>query len=143
MNEQLVSIIHLVRFVAFPHVPLEQKVALFPLMLRFPMANHVVCETAHTLVQSNQFHAFALFLKRLRQQRQLCVWDPRKDVELMILVYMSEPEPDLSREILLAMVSFPILDDISYQQYKMGVNLLYSSACIQDTRLAIAFLNAI
>jgi hypothetical protein len=142
MNEQLVSFIHHVRFDVFPHVPEKDKFPLFRFLLRFPIDQPQFVEVIKQLFQSNQFQRFVDFFKQLKRHKGLRVWNPRKDMDLLLTIYFSEEDPEMSRTILITLLNFSITDDITYQQYKMGLNLLFSATCKQDTQMAIAFLRA-
>ncbi len=139
MNEQIVSFIHHIRFDAFPHVPIVEKAPLFRYLLRFPIHHGPILEVSKQLLQTNQYQRFVSLVREAKRNKVLHVWNPKKDMDLLLSIYFAEPDPNLSKQILLTLLNVTIVD----QQYQMGLNLLFSATCSQDKQAAIAFLNAV
>ncbi len=140
-NFHLARMISDIRFQCFPHVPDEEKAALFSKLICVPINNEPVVKTVANAIQANSWVQLKRFLRALKKHKMLRRQDHRKDFETITGLYFGEQDEKFATELLSSLLAFVIESDDDATLWNSVMNLLFSATCHQD-KVAALFLLA-
>ena len=130
-----------IRFQCFPHVPDDDKAAVFHKLICIPMNNEPVLNTIAHMMQINSWVQLKRFLRAIKKFKMLKKQDYRKDFETIAGLYFGEHDEKFATELLSSLLAFVIESDDDATLWNSVLNLLFSATCHQD-KVAALFLLA-